>query len=485
MKNYDKPSLSIFIIGLFIAAVPINLNAQDTEEVVVRPREIDSVLVNPGIGFMTFQRFNGDTLNTGMGWTEGLPIKYQKFDGNLINDHYPQTSIAYWRVYWRFLEPEKGRIRWDMIDKALRTAHQRGQTLMLRFPAYGSDWENTNVPDWYLNEVVGEDDWKSRTPRKKWLVNPENPLYAKYYSDFIRAIGERYDGHPDIESIDLAIVGSWGEGDGSELLTRETMEKLVLAYTESFTKTPLVALLMDEITNKFISSQQNVGWRVDCLGDLGFWGDQWCHMYDFYPQAIIDYGVRDDWRHSPVSLEICGTFLRWRDKEHYNEDDVKYIFDQSLKWHISSFNAKSSPVPDEWQPLVDEWLKKMGYRFVLRRFSYPQTVKENGKIAFKSWWENKGVAPIYKDFLLALRLKNEKGEYIMITDATIRDWLPGDIIYDDAVFIPAATPEGLYDLQIGIVDQVTHKPKVKLAIEGITTEGWYQLGSIKVQSAFE
>jgi hypothetical protein len=28
----------------------------------------------------------------------------------------------------------------------------------------------------------------------------------------IRALGRRYDGHPDLESVDLAIVGAWGEG---------------------------------------------------------------------------------------------------------------------------------------------------------------------------------------------------------------------------------------------------------------------------------
>ncbi len=67
-------------------------------------------LLIPGIGFMTFQRFNGDDLNKGMGWTEGLPIVYQDFDGDLINKNHPQTSIAYFRVYWTFFEPEQGNI---------------------------------------------------------------------------------------------------------------------------------------------------------------------------------------------------------------------------------------------------------------------------------------------------------------------------------------------------------------------------------------
>jgi len=119
------------IINLsFDIALNISSFAQGT--VIVRPEEIEDVLINPGIGFMTFQRFNGDDLNQGKGWTEGYPIVYQDFDGNLENQDHTMTTIAYFRVYWKFIEPEKGKYRWDLIDHALRTARERNQTLMLR-----------------------------------------------------------------------------------------------------------------------------------------------------------------------------------------------------------------------------------------------------------------------------------------------------------------------------------------------------------------
>jgi hypothetical protein len=60
--------------------------------------------------------------------------------------------------------------------------------------------------------------------------------------------------------------------------------------------------------------------------------------------------------------------------------DVDYIINESLKWHISSFNGKSSVVPKEWWPQVNRWLKKMGYRFVLRKFTYSAAVKPSGKL---------------------------------------------------------------------------------------------------------
>ncbi len=83
------------------------ISGSTAETVTVRPREIDDVLINPGIGFTTFQRFNGDSLNAGLKWTEGYPIDYQQFSGSLTNRDHPLTSIAYFRIYWKFMEPEQ------------------------------------------------------------------------------------------------------------------------------------------------------------------------------------------------------------------------------------------------------------------------------------------------------------------------------------------------------------------------------------------
>lgn len=468
---------------LLVFCVILLTTIESTAQKTIRPKEIDDVLINPGIGFMTFQRFNGDDINQGVGWTEGKPIEYQKFEGNLENKAHPMTSIAYFRVYWRFVEPEPGKYNWEMIDHALKIAHERHQTLMLRIAPYGQG-QNEDVPDWYRKMVGPNRKWKA----DYWIADPEDPRYSEYFGKLITALGNRYDGHPDFESIDVSIVGFWGEGSGSALLTQKTRKSLVNAYTDNFKKTPLVMLLTDEKTNKYGLSKANVGWRVDCIGDLGFWGKNWTHMYDYYPQGIINFGMKDAWEKAPVSLEVCGTIMSWNAKKDscqfcqgYTAEEVDYIINETLKWHISSFNNKSSGVPEEWRPKIDQWLRKMGYRFVLRSFSYPESVAPNEELSFKSWWDNKGVAPCYKKFLLAIRLKNDKGSQVMITDADITAWLPGDNLYDDAVFVAPDTPAGEYDLQIGIIDRQFHEPRVDLAIEGRDTEGWYTIGKINIR----
>ena len=122
----------------------------------------------------------------------------------------------------------------------------------------------------------------------------------------------------------------------------------------------------------------------------------------------------------------------------------------------------------------------MGYRYVLRRFTYQTPLRAGGKLAFTTWWENQGVAPSYRQFPVVLRLSGAQGSAAIQTAADIRQWLPGDAIYDDSVTLPADLRPGLYELSIGIVDPATGQPKVKLAIAGVTAEGWYPLGKIEI-----
>ena len=497
MKIINKACTLISIAALIHIASLINAYAQAQSGIItVRPTVIDSVLLNPGIGFMTFQRFNGDELNSGQGWTEGYPIEYQDFNGNLTNKDYPQTTLAYFRVNWRFVEPEQEKYNWSMIDKALKTVAERGQTLLLRISTWEGD-DTKDVPAWY-REMVGE---SKNLKSDKWKIDPEDPRFLQYFGGMIKALGERYDGHPDLESVDVSIVGYWGEGDGSHLLSDYTRIKLIESYLNNFRKTPLIfqplngdapdpgvlvkglpiaASWPDGRNNGTGPEMRHLGWRTDCLGDMRY-SDGWCHMLDVYPQDIIKSGMKDAWMKAPITMEICGTFNSWLERAKYDDETVKYSFEQALKWHVSSFNAKSSPVPKKWMPLVNDWLKKMGYRFALRKLTYPSEVSPHGQITITSWWENQGVAPIYQDYSLAIRLSNPERTEVLVTDADIRTWLPGDIVYDEHLYLPVDMPEGVYDFDLAIVSKDHLKPEVKLANAGIRDDGWYSMGKITVK----
>lgn len=488
-----KKSLNCLVLVCLVLCGTIDLSAQ--KKIVVRPKEIDDVLINPGKGFTTFHCFNGNYAGSSKTGYPGVgggyipdcyfePVTY-KFDSNLVNKDYPQSSVAYFRINWSFIEPKEDEYNWKFIDSLLVTGEKRNQRLLFRISPYsgliGSSYQNGDVPSWF-QEKIGPTD-KAAIPNS-WRIDHNNPLYLKYFGKLISAFGRRFDGHPMIEAVDLAICGNAGEGVGSNFLEEGVRNGLVKAYTESFKKTQLIVMGRTDKTEQNVyhlckEDGVDVGWRLDCLGGVLGPGGNYSLMDDYYPQAI-EQGMKahDVWQKDPIAFEACWTMQHWKEKGW----DVNYMIDQSLKWHISTFNNKSSPVPEEWRPAVERWIKSMGYRFVLRRFSYPESIRANEMLHYESWWENKGVAPIYnKNFLLAIRLTNGERSEVIPTCAEINSWLPGDNLYDDAIFVPQDMPAGIYQLQIGIVDRQSHTPKVNLAIEGRDTEGWYSVGKLEIK----
>jgi hypothetical protein len=196
------------------------------------------------------------------------------------------------------------------------------------------------------------------------------------------------------------------------------------------------------------------------------------HMLDLYPEQIARGKLQDVWRTAPVSLESCGVPESWKRWGF----SLKPILDQALRWHVSTINIKSSAIPPEWKAAFDEFQKQIGYRFVLKKLEYPTQVARGSMAQVNMWWFNAGVAPVYRDYLLALEI----GETLIPLEADIKQWLPGDAVYENTVPIPWELNPGKYPLRMALLDPRTRKPAIRLAITGRQSDGWYQLGEITV-----
>jgi len=198
-------------------------------------------------------------------------------------------------------------------------------------------------------------------------------------------------------------------------------------------------------------------------------------MLDLYPQQVVRTGVEEVWRHSPVSLETCGTPLSWK-QWGYTDKQLQYIFDQALRWHASSINIKSTAIPPEWKPAFREFEKKVGYRFTLRRLEYPASAHAGAMLPVSMWWLNAGVAPVYGEYWLAMRI----AEAVVRVPVDLRKWLPGDAVFDGSLYLPENLKPGRQQLQIAILSPRTGQPAIRLAIEGRRPDGWYDVGAIDI-----
>ena len=426
---------------------------------VIHPARLRDVLVNPGMGIQTFQRYNDDALNSGVQWSEEGPVAPL---AAAAAPDFPRSTIAYCRWFWETIEPAKGDVRWAILDRALEEAARHGQTLAIRLMPYD---QKHPLPEWYRKSGARRANAENQA---LWEPDFADPLYFKHWSELVRAAGKRYDGDPRLEFVDISSVGYWGEGWSDYMPAFAHQKKLIDIWFEAF---PTTTLLMnfDEPEGLRYGTSKGAGWRFDCLGDMRA---KWSHMLDFYPQQMVRAGITDVWQRAHVSFETCGVPESWKRQGW----DVDYILNEALRWHVSSLNVKSSAIPAEWKGAFDEFQKRIGYRYELRRIEYPASVRSGSAAMFHMWWVNAGVAPIYRPYVLVLQFHGLRDATIELP-ADIRKWLPGDALVDETVQIPDL-PAGEYRLRVALLDPRSRRPAIALGIAGRQDDGWYDLGTI-------
>ncbi|MDN5211789.1 DUF4832 domain-containing protein [Fulvivirgaceae bacterium BMA12] len=456
-----------------------HLHNFDPHEMVqyIRPPYLDEYLNNPHKGTTSFQRLAGEALYPGLKWDDGTaPLTFEKPSKKIKEiSHYPPTRIAYIRWKWADLEPEKGKIHFEIIENALKAAAERHQTLQVRFQPFTAG----NTPDWYWNTGARVDqafkDWYG------YATPDHNDLrYIEHWGAFIKALGERFDGHPNLESVDLAYGGDWGEMGGNA--SYETARRLVDIYYEAFPATTLI-LMAGSPGAEYASEQTDriVGWRADCFGDFSKHGwrkrdtaqNNWNHMYVAYPTLYELDGLKEKWQTAPVILETCGTVASWYEAGY----DIDKILETGLRFHASVFMPKSVKIPEVWMEKIMDFNKKLGYRFYIHNMTMPKRATPGKEIRISTIIDNEGVAPIYKKYTFAIRLTQGEQEYIYHSNQDITTWMPFYTQFTEVIKVPATFQKGMAKISCAIVD-AKNKPVVKFAIRDIDSEGWHPLAAI-------
>jgi hypothetical protein len=143
-------------------------------------------------------------------------------------------------------------------------------------------------------------------------------------------------------------------------------------------------------------------------------------------------------------------------------------------------NNGSEAIPAEWWNKTIEFEKKLGYRLVLKKISYPLKAPASKTIDYSMEWENKGVAPVYQQYQLIIRLTAGNKKYTMATAEDPRKWFPGTSVTSSSVKLPVNIPAGKYIVEVGLVKPGTLMAAVNLANEGKTDDGWYQAGEMEI-----
>jgi hypothetical protein len=288
--------------------------------------------------------------------------------------------------------------------------------------------------------------------------------------------------------MDIGSVGFWGEWHMSHtepevpMINEENAIKIIDMYLKYWDRIPL-SMLIGYVPGLRYAVSKATGWRADSLGDYGHFSDTWCHMFDSYPQNLEQAEAWDAWKNGPIAFEPPGTM---HDLDKYVPvKGIGYdiMWDQALQWHGSDFNAKSKPIYSHQVPSILDFLKRCGYRFTLRRIVLPKILSPDQRyFSIDIEIENTGVAPVYKNYIPAIKLANGRVSVILALRAGACQWLPGIHRVQEDLLLPDSLGTGSYTVSFAILEPSNYLPAIRLANTGTDPEGWYPLGKVEKQS---
>jgi hypothetical protein len=118
----------------------------------------------------------------------------------------PNVAGVTLRIHWSVLEPREGKFDWSFFDAGVKVARQRHKRLGLSVQA------GIQTPDWV---------YKAGAPKFKFLLRtnysrdaeatmplPWDRVFLDKWGRFVRALGKRYDGAPEVAYVMIAGPGS-------------------------------------------------------------------------------------------------------------------------------------------------------------------------------------------------------------------------------------------------------------------------------------
>lgn len=420
-------------------------------------REVDSLFANPGQGWMSQQR---------------SPSSEPRFP----------CSVVYLRFNWGDAEPEEGRFNWKLIDDVIAAWQPRGAAVALRVMtcnAHSRDYYTS--PKWLFDAgckghefLVGGDDPTSggrRIPR----IEPDyaDPIYLEKHGAFLEALGERYDGNPEVEFLDIGSYGIWGEWHTKHPAPVAVRRRIVDLYLAAFRRTPLVFMSDDaEVLNYALN--HGTGFRRDGVGSP--WHEEnWIGA----PKYAGVVGMADTWKRAPIVFEWFGNYDYLQSRKWSFNAAVSFM----LNNHVTLINDNFGRVPPEAMPPLEKLARLAGARFVLREVAHQQTVERGTALELQMAWANVGVGRLHRRYVLRFFLFDAAGQAALTADALAdpRDWLPGEHHLTEMLPVPATLKAGDYTLGLALVDPTGRGRAFRLAMDAPEQETCYTISTLRVR----
>ena len=442
---------------------------------------------------------------------KGFVSTFHENDPDKANPSYSMEYIGLKFSHIYHIENGAASFDREEIDQFLNKVNSRGNTAILRVYILnpGKNAEGTHglfLPT-ELYDTLKADGRIYSDPLDDDFVeypdfNDERLIDAMI--DFVGKFAEAYDGHPGIAAVQMGLYGSWGEWNMSNcsntscVMTNQNLNRLIEAFTQSFTRTKLMA------RNPSLGNANRY--------DIGFHDDNFLfNSSDYHTQSKA-------WKNLLEQVDPSyGTLQQFYDFIDGQNGNYMPLWD---RWETQMFGGELSgfmynpPFGPLWSGTEREaldycirqfhmsWLMGCGqggipkkdtpeyaqYEAVSASFGYDLAIakveakERTGKIL--TAFTNYGVAPFYYDWVPEYQLIDSLGNVTYTcqdTDFRLSEVLPNAEV-ESVFFIPDETIPGDYILRVRFINPAeTLSEKAKpllLSNDNALENGVYELASI-------
>jgi hypothetical protein len=375
-------------------------------------------------------------------------------------------SVVYIRFDWADVEPEQGKYNWQVIDDVIAAWKPRGATVAFRVMTCNAHSAGYYAsPKWLFDagckgfEYLSGGDDPTSGGKRIARIEPDyaDPLYLARHGEFIAALGQRYDGHPEVEFLDIGSYGIWGEWHTPHPASVAVRKQIVDLYLRAFRQTALVFMSDDAEVLKYALAH-GTGFRRDGVGSP--WHEQnWIGSKKY---AEVQ-GMAEAWQRAPVVFEWFGDYDYLRSKGWSVDAAVNFM----LNNHVTLINDNVGHVPPEAMPQLEKLARLAGARFVLRELAHEKKVTRGAALHLEMKWANVGAGKLYHPYVLRFPLLDTEGRVCLTVDAKEdpRQWLPGEYVVVETLQLPATLKVGEYTLAVALVDPTGQRRPFQLAID--------------------
>lgn len=371
-----RPSPKIFTSLLLVCLLATNTKADKTVRFDLPFADVPTSVQNPGTGFAAWYP-NYDT-------TFPSRIEYVSL---------PLKTVITGRGLYDFAE----------VEKRLTDIRGRGRQAVVRFYL---DFPGTpsGIPDYLLSQGLETRTYTDHGNCQRCSRIPDyrDLRLQQCLIDFVRAYGQRFDGDPRLLTVQVGLIGFWGEWHTwPQVVTPFNFPpvafqaRLLQTYNESFKRTQIEVGINVASLPVYKSSMYRANvtaWRIGYSDDSLL-----SSPYSTYIGPILKQsGTEQTYLKASVGGEIFPPLQRCVFSDRACAGSLDQIRSMLQQWHVSwALNQRlfTAPLPSSVERArANTIAKAMGYRLHVPTFLVAFTSQYT---LYNVTVQNRGIAPVY------------------------------------------------------------------------------------------